>query len=49
MFPVDQWITDGKPMLGTKGWFKLAMKIASKDTRHLASIFEAGELLLSSL
>ncbi len=48
-FPVNQWIADDYPVLGTAGWCKLAMKVAGKDSAHLDEVFRAGRLILSTL
>eukprot|EP00975_Prorocentrum_lima_P026152 5496808-Prorocentrum_lima.AAC.1 len=37
-YPIDRWMAAGQPMITTKGWVKLCMKIASRDLESLSKV-----------
>ncbi len=44
-YPIDEWVSNGEPVLTTMSWIKLCIKIAEKDNTNLHSILELGEKL----
>ena len=48
-YPVDEWVKNGEPKSTTKRWFKLCIKICSKDPTGLKTVFDIANTLEARL
>eukprot|EP00974_Lingulodinium_polyedra_P062825 6065419-Lingulodinium_polyedra.AAC.1 len=42
-YPIDEWEEAGAPMMTTKGWAKLCLKVAEKDLKNLQNMFDVAK------
>eukprot|EP00975_Prorocentrum_lima_P002079 451087-Prorocentrum_lima.AAC.1 len=38
-YPIDDWKAQGEPIMTTRGWVKLCLRVAAKDMANLKNLF----------